>query len=40
VELNGPACREAIFGSGNGLSGFYVDEDAQLIRVLDIVWIG
>lgn len=32
--------REAVFGSGNGLLGFYLDEDAQLIRVFDIVWIG
>ena len=29
-----------MFGSGNGLLGFYVDEDAQLIRIFDIVWIG
>ncbi len=32
--------REAVFGSGNGLLGFYLDEDAQLIRIFDIVWIG
>ena len=32
--------RESVFGSGNGLLGFYVDEDAQLIRIFDIVWIG
>jgi hypothetical protein len=32
--------REAVFGSGNSLLGFYVDEDAQLIRIFDIVWIG
>jgi hypothetical protein len=31
--------REAIFGLGNGLLGFYVDEDAQLIRIFDILWI-
>ena len=32
--------RETVFGSGNGLLGFYIDEDAQLIRIFDIVWIG
>ena len=32
--------RETVFGSGNGLLGFYVDEAAQLIRNFDIVWIG
>ena len=32
--------RETVFGSGNGLLGFYVDEAAQLIRIFDIVWIG
>lgn len=32
--------REAVFGSGNGLLGFYLDEDAELIRIFDIVWIG
>jgi hypothetical protein len=32
--------REAVFGFGNGLLGFYLDEDAQLIRIFDIVWIG
>jgi len=32
--------REAVLGSGNGLLGFYADEDVQLIRIFDIVWIG
>jgi hypothetical protein len=32
--------RETVFGGGNGLLGFYVDEGAQLIRIFDIVWIG
>ncbi|MGI8447258.1 MAG: hypothetical protein ACR2MP_08790 [Streptosporangiaceae bacterium] len=32
--------RETVFGSGGGILGFYVDEDAQLIRIFDIVWIG
>ena len=31
--------RETVFGSGNGLLGFYVDEAAQLIRIFDIVWL-
>ena len=32
--------REAVFGSGSGIVGFYVDEAAQLIRIFDIVWVG
>jgi hypothetical protein len=32
--------REAVFGRGEGALGCYVDEDAQLIRIFDIVWIG
>ena len=32
--------RETVFGSGNGLLGFYIDEAAQRIRIFDIVWIG
>jgi hypothetical protein len=35
-----PRFREAVFGSGSSILGFYLDEDAQLIRVFDIVWIG
>jgi hypothetical protein len=35
-----PRFREAMFGSGSGILGFYLDEDAQLIRIFDIVWIG
>jgi hypothetical protein len=31
--------RETVFGVGHGLFGFYIDEDAQLIRIFDIVWI-
>jgi hypothetical protein len=31
---------ETVFGSGYGVLGFYVDEDTQLIRIFDIVWIG
>jgi hypothetical protein len=29
-----------VFGSGSGILGFYLDEDAQLIRIFDIVWTG
>ena len=32
--------REAVFGAGRGLLGFYIDERALLIRIFDIVWIG
>jgi hypothetical protein len=31
--------RETVFGVGHRLLGFYIDEDAQLIRIFDIVWI-
>jgi hypothetical protein len=32
--------REAVFGSGSGILGFYLDNDEQLLRIFDIVWIG
>ena len=32
--------REAVFDHGRGLLGFHVDEDALLIRIFDIVWLG
>lgn len=32
--------RETVFGPGNGLLGFYIDEATQQIRIFDIVWIG
>jgi hypothetical protein len=35
-----PRFREAVFGIGSGILGFYLDEDAQLIRIFDIVGIG
>jgi hypothetical protein len=35
-----PRFREAVFGSGSGILGFYLDEHAQLIRIFDILWIG
>jgi hypothetical protein len=31
---------EAVFGQGDGVLGYYLDEDAQLVRIFDIVWIG
>jgi hypothetical protein len=39
-ELDDCRFREAVFRSGSGIPGFYLDEDAQLIRIFDIVWIG
>ena len=30
--------RETTFGLGVGIIGFYVDDDAELIRIFDIVW--
>jgi len=30
--------RETNFGLGVGINGFYVDDDAELIRIFDIVW--
>lgn len=35
-----PRFREAVFGAGNGIMGFYVDEDGDVIRIFDIVWTG
>ena len=35
-----PRFREAVFRSGSGILGFYLDEDAQLIRIFNVVWIG
>jgi hypothetical protein len=32
--------REAVFDHGRGLLGFHVDEDALLIRIFDIMWLG
>jgi hypothetical protein len=32
--------RETVFDHGKGLLGFHVDEDALLIRIFDIVWLG
>jgi hypothetical protein len=32
--------RETTFGSGAGIIGFYLDEDARQIRIFDIVWAG
>lgn len=35
-----PRFREAVFGEGRGILGFYLDEDVKRIRIFDIVWIG
>ncbi len=35
-----PRFREATFGLGAGIIGFYVDDDAQQIRIFDILWAG
>lgn len=35
-----PRFRETAFGAGHGIVGFYVDDDAHVIRIFDIVWIG
>jgi hypothetical protein len=32
--------RQAIFGEGNGLLSFHVDDAIELIRIFDIAWIG
>jgi hypothetical protein len=35
-----PAYRQAVFGSGWGLLTFHADDDAELIRIFDLIWIG
>ena len=35
-----PAFRGTVFGSGWGLLTFHVDDDADLIRIFDLIWIG
>jgi hypothetical protein len=35
-----PAYRRAVFGNGWGLLTFHVDEDAELILIFDLMWIG
>jgi hypothetical protein len=35
-----PAFRRSVFGDGWGLLTFYVDDDAELIRIFDITRIG
>jgi hypothetical protein len=37
---NDPAYRQSVFGSGWGLLTFHVDDDAELIRIFDLIWIG
>jgi hypothetical protein len=35
-----PAFRETIFGQGRGLLDFYIDDDAEVVRIFNIVWLG
>lgn len=35
-----PAYRQALFGHGYGLLSFQVDEDAEVIAIFDVTWIG
>jgi hypothetical protein len=35
-----PAYRQVTFGQGYGLLTFRVDDEAELIRIFDIAWIG
>jgi len=35
-----PAYRVTVFGIGNGLLSFPVDDAAQMIRIFDIAWTG
>jgi hypothetical protein len=35
-----PSIRQTAFGSGSGLLSFRVDDNAELIRIFDIVWVG
>jgi hypothetical protein len=32
--------RQAVFGSGWGLLTFHADDDDELIRIFDLIWIG
>jgi mRNA-degrading endonuclease RelE of RelBE toxin-antitoxin system len=34
------AYRQTVFGSGWGLLIFHVDDNAELIRIFDLIWIG
>jgi hypothetical protein len=34
------AYRQVVFSSGWGLMTFHVDDDAELIRIFDLIWIG
>jgi hypothetical protein len=35
-----PAYRQTVFGAGWGLVTFHVDDNAELIRIFDLTWIG
>ncbi|MGH3096996.1 MAG: hypothetical protein ACRDMV_13490 [Streptosporangiales bacterium] len=36
---NDPAFRETTFGDGHGICAFQVDEDAEVVRIFEIVWV-
>lgn len=36
---NEPQFRQSIFGE-LGLASFYVDDESQLLRIFDVVWVG
>ncbi len=40
VRGGDPTYRQALFGEGNGLISFRVDDTAELISIFDIAWIG
>jgi hypothetical protein len=35
-----PAYRQTVFGFGWGLLTFHLDDNAKLIRIFDLIWIG
>jgi hypothetical protein len=35
-----PAFREATFGDGRGLCAFQDDENTEVVRIFEIIWIG
>ena len=35
-----PAYRQTVFGSGWGLLTFHLDDNAEMIRIFDLIWIG
>jgi hypothetical protein len=39
-RVTNPRFREVVFGAGQGILGLYLDQEAQLIRIFDVVWVG